>query len=105
MPALYDVYKNHTLPNDVDLINMMVCLVQLMIPPTTNVVDVLAGQPQYSTFVKLLKISGLADALQEFGPFTVFAPTDKVTCRSTLSYVDILQSFSDASLLLQSCDR
>lgn len=63
--------------------NMPVCngivhvIDRVLIPPTGNMVDVLAADSNYSTMVRLVKIAGLADALQAPGPFTVFAPTNK----------------------------
>lgn len=50
---------------------------KVLIPPSGNVVDVLAADRQYSTLVRLVKIAGLADSLQGEGPFTVFAPNNK----------------------------
>ncbi|KAL4236692.1 hypothetical protein ACF0H5_005076 [Mactra antiquata] len=50
---------------------------KVMIPPAGSVLDVLAQDPRFSTLVELLKMAQLADTLQETGPFTVFAPTNK----------------------------
>ncbi|KAK7101208.1 transforming growth factor-beta-induced protein ig-h3-like [Littorina saxatilis] len=50
---------------------------QVMLPPSGNVVDVLAADPNYSTLVRLVKIAGLADYLQRPEALTVFAPTNK----------------------------
>ncbi|KAL3869818.1 hypothetical protein ACJMK2_042451 [Sinanodonta woodiana] len=51
---------------------------KVLIPPSGNVVDVLAKDSRFSTLVDLLKKADLADTLQEIGPFTVFAPTNSV---------------------------
>lgn len=51
---------------------------QVLLPPAGNVVDVLAQDKRFSILVELLKMSKLADTLQETGPYTVFAPTDEV---------------------------
>lgn len=51
---------------------------KVLIPPSGNVVDVLAKDSRFSTLVDLLKKADLADTLQEDGPFTVFAPTNTV---------------------------
>lgn len=50
---------------------------KILLPPEGNLVDVLAANPEYSTLVRLMKVSGLADSLQEEGPFTIFAPNNK----------------------------
>ncbi|GFO03193.1 transforming growth factor-beta-induced protein [Plakobranchus ocellatus] len=49
----------------------------VMIPPRGNVVDVLSLDKKFSILVSLVKRAGLADALQEEGPFTVFAPNNR----------------------------
>lgn len=51
---------------------------QVLVPPRGNVIDVLALNPKFSMMVRLLKRSGLADTLQEDGPFTVFALSNDV---------------------------
>ena len=41
-----------------------------------TVVDVAAGNKQFSTLVTAIKAAGLVDTLKSEGPFTVFAPTN-----------------------------
>jgi uncharacterized surface protein with fasciclin (FAS1) repeats len=41
-----------------------------------TVVDVAAGNPQFSTLVAAVKAAGLVETLSGKGPFTVFAPTN-----------------------------
>jgi uncharacterized surface protein with fasciclin (FAS1) repeats len=41
-----------------------------------NIVEVAAGNPDFSTLVSLVKDAGLVDALQAEGPYTVFAPNN-----------------------------
>jgi uncharacterized surface protein with fasciclin (FAS1) repeats len=41
-----------------------------------TVVDVAAGNPDFSTLVTAVKAAGLAETLSSEGPFTVFAPTN-----------------------------
>jgi len=50
---------------------------RVLVRPPGNVVDLLALDKNASTFLGLLKSAGLADMLQEKGPFTVFAPNDE----------------------------
>jgi uncharacterized surface protein with fasciclin (FAS1) repeats len=41
-----------------------------------NIVEVAAGNPDFSTLVAAVKAAGLVDTLSGTGPFTVFAPTN-----------------------------
>ena len=41
-----------------------------------SIVDIAAGNPDFSTLVELLTTAGLVDTLKGEGPFTVFAPTN-----------------------------
>jgi uncharacterized surface protein with fasciclin (FAS1) repeats len=41
-----------------------------------NIVEVAAGNPDFSTLVAAVKAAGLVDVLAGTGPFTVFAPTN-----------------------------
>ncbi|MBK5926104.1 fasciclin domain-containing protein [Rhodobaculum claviforme] len=43
---------------------------------TGTIVDVAAGNPDFSTLVTAVQAAGLVETLQGPGPFTVFAPTD-----------------------------
>lgn len=43
---------------------------------TPNIVDIAAGDPNFSTLVAALSAAGLVDTLSGPGPFTVFAPTN-----------------------------
>lgn len=42
-----------------------------------TIVEIAAGNPQFSTLVKAVKAAGLVDTLNGDGPFTVLAPTDE----------------------------
>lgn len=46
------------------------------VPATGTVVDVAAGNPDFSTLVAAAKAAGLVEALSGPGPITVFAPTN-----------------------------
>ncbi|XP_045157797.1 transforming growth factor-beta-induced protein ig-h3-like [Mercenaria mercenaria] len=50
---------------------------KVLLPPSGNVLDVLAQNKKFSTLTELVKIAGIADVLQEDGPYTMFAPTDE----------------------------
>jgi uncharacterized surface protein with fasciclin (FAS1) repeats len=41
-----------------------------------DIVDIAAGNPDFSTLVTALKAAGLVETLKGAGPFTVFAPTN-----------------------------
>jgi uncharacterized surface protein with fasciclin (FAS1) repeats len=41
-----------------------------------NIVEIAAGNPDFSTLVAAVKAAGLAETLSGTGPFTVFAPTN-----------------------------
>ena len=41
-----------------------------------DIVDIAAGNPDFSTLVVAVKAAGLVDTLKGEGPFTVFAPTN-----------------------------
>jgi transforming growth factor-beta-induced protein len=43
---------------------------------TSNIVDIAAGNPDFSTLVAAVQAAGLVDALSSDGPLTVFAPTN-----------------------------
>jgi uncharacterized surface protein with fasciclin (FAS1) repeats len=42
-----------------------------------TIVDIAAGNPNFSTLVTAVKAAGLAETLSSKGPFTVFAPTNE----------------------------
>ncbi len=44
--------------------------------PTKNVVEIAAGNKDFSTLVAAVKAAGLAETLSGTGPFTIFAPTN-----------------------------
>lgn len=45
--------------------------------PTKNVVEIAAGNKDFSTLVTAIKAAGLAETLSGTGPFTIFAPTNE----------------------------
>lgn len=44
--------------------------------PTKSIVEIAAGNPEFSTLVSLVQKAGLVSAISSPGPFTVFAPTN-----------------------------
>ncbi len=55
-----------------------------------TVVDVAAGNPDFSTLVTAVKAAGLAETLSGDGPFTVFAPTNEAFAKLPAGTVENL---------------
>jgi transforming growth factor-beta-induced protein len=62
--------------------------------PTKSIVEIAAGNPDFSTLVSLVQKAGLVEALSAAGPFTVFAPTneafDKLSKAAPATYAAVL---------------
>jgi transforming growth factor-beta-induced protein len=57
--------------------NGVVHLIDRVILPTDkDVIDIAAGNPEFSILVAAVQAAGLVDTLKSAGPFTVFAPTN-----------------------------
>jgi uncharacterized surface protein with fasciclin (FAS1) repeats len=48
----------------------------VLVPETRSIVDIAIEDGRFTTLVAALEAAGLVEALQDEGPFTVFAPTD-----------------------------
>ncbi len=59
--------------------------------PPTDIVSLAAGSNSFTTLTSLLRTAGLADALQQAGPYTVFAPTDEAFAALPKGVLDRLQ--------------
>ncbi|HXN04108.1 MAG TPA: fasciclin domain-containing protein [Candidatus Acidoferrum sp.] len=57
---------------------------------TKNIVEIAAGNPDFSLLVAAVKAAGLVDTLSGPGPFTVFAPMDNAFAALPPSTVDSL---------------
>lgn len=55
-----------------------------------TIVDVAAGNPQFSTLVAAVKAAGLVETLNGTGPFTVFAPTNEAFAKLPAGTLDDL---------------
>jgi uncharacterized surface protein with fasciclin (FAS1) repeats len=55
-----------------------------------DIMETLIQAGSFSTFTAALQAAGLADALREAGPFTVFAPTDAAFGKLPVGAVDSL---------------
>ena len=49
---------------------------RVILPSDQDIVDIAAGNPEFSILVAAVKAAGLVDTLKSAGPFTVFAPTN-----------------------------
>jgi phosphate transport system substrate-binding protein len=61
-----------------------------------TIVDIAAGNPDFSTLVSLVQAAGLAETLAGEGPFTVFAPTNDAFAAVPQPILDYLASDVDA---------
>jgi hypothetical protein len=55
--------------------------VAVTIPEANSIVDVAVGAGTFNTLVAAVQAAGLAETLDQGGPFTVFAPTDEAFAR------------------------
>ena len=55
-----------------------------------DIVDIAAGNPDFSTLVAAVTAAGLVDTLKSRGPFTVFAPTNAAFAHLPAGTVDAL---------------
>ena len=60
--------------------------------PTEDIVQVVSGNPDYSTLSQLLTSSGLASLLSETGPYTFFAPNNEAFAALPADQLKNLQS-------------
>jgi uncharacterized surface protein with fasciclin (FAS1) repeats len=58
--------------------------------PKQNVVEIAAGNKDFSTLVAAVKAAGLAETLSGKGPFTVFAPTNEAFAKLPAGTVEDL---------------
>ena len=59
-------------------------------PQDPDIVDIAAGDPNFSTLVAAVQAAGLVDTLKGPGPFTVFAPTNDAFAALPAGTVDTL---------------
>ena len=74
-------FANTLLPTDpicatVQLAKVFCCKPEPETPEVGTIVDISAGNPDFSILVSAVTAAGLVDTLSGDGPFTVFAPTD-----------------------------
>ncbi|AFY43135.1 fasciclin domain-containing protein [Nostoc sp. PCC 7107] len=70
-------------------------------PTGNDIVSIAASNNSFSTLTTLLRTAGLADTLQQPGPYTVFAPTDQAFAALPAGTVQQLQQPENRELLLK----
>lgn len=65
-----------------------------------DIVDVAAGNPDFSTLVAAVKAAGLVDALKGDGPLTVFAPTNAAFAKLPAGAVEDLLKPENKDMLV-----
>ncbi len=73
-----DVYINDAkvIITDIDASNGVIHVIDAVLIPPEDIVDVASGDDRFETLVTALQAADLVETLQGEGPFTVFAPTD-----------------------------
>lgn len=74
---------------DIDAANGVIHVIDKVLLPL-DIVDIAAGNPDFSTLVAALTAAGLVETLQGSGPFTVFAPTNEAFAALPAGTVDSL---------------
>ena len=59
-------------------------------PAAQTIVEIAAGNPDFSTLVSAVKAAGLAETLSGAGPYTVFAPTNEAFAKLPAGTLDTL---------------
>ena len=70
-------------------------------PTSTDIVALAASSSSFTTLTSLLKTSGLADVLQQAGPYTVFAPTDQAFAALPAATLQQLQQPENREALIK----
>ncbi len=74
------------------LLAVLLLVVPVVAAQDQTIVDVAAGNADFSTLVALVEAAGLVDTLKSDGPFTVFAPTDAAFAALPAPVLDYLTS-------------
>jgi transforming growth factor-beta-induced protein len=75
---------------DVEASNGVIHVIDTVILPPGNLVEVALANPDFSTLVTALQAAGLVDALKAPGPFTVFAPNNAAFAKLPAGTVEAL---------------
>jgi uncharacterized surface protein with fasciclin (FAS1) repeats len=72
-----------------------------MVKKDPDIVDIAAGNPDFSTLVAAVKAAGLVETLKGPGPFTVFAPTNEAFAALPAGTVENLLKPENKAKLVQ----
>jgi transforming growth factor-beta-induced protein len=75
---------------DIEASNGIIHVIDTVLLPPPNIVEIAAGNPDFSTLVTAVQAAGLVDALTAMGPYTVFAPNDAAFAKLPAGTVEAL---------------
>jgi transforming growth factor-beta-induced protein len=85
---------------DIAASNGVIHEIDTVLMPKGTIVDVAAGNPDFSTLVAAVKAAGLVETLNGKGPFTVFAPTNAAFAKlPAATLTDLLKPENKAKLV------
>ncbi|MGH7998559.1 MAG: fasciclin domain-containing protein [Brasilonema sp.] len=99
--ALVKLGQLPPLPKNVAAASYIVGGTTASTPTNTDIVSVAASSNSFTTLTSLLKTAGLADILQQPGPYTVFAPTDEAFAALPQETLQRLQQPENRELLIK----
>jgi uncharacterized surface protein with fasciclin (FAS1) repeats len=89
-PALVDIVANNGVVHVIDTV---------LLPRSTTLVDLVVGDPQFSTLLAAVQAAGLADTLATIQGATVFAPTNDAFAALPAGLLDFLLLPENAEML------
>ncbi|NJM69117.1 MAG: beta-Ig-H3/fasciclin [Scytonema sp. RU_4_4] len=99
--ALVRLGQVQPLPNNVAAASYIVGRTTASTPTNTDIVSVAASSSSFTTLTSLLKTAGLADILQQPGPYTVFAPTNEAFAALPQETLQRLQQPENREILIK----
>jgi transforming growth factor-beta-induced protein len=75
---------------DIEASNGIIHVIDSVLLPPPNIVEIAAGNPDFSTLVTAVQAAGLVDALSADGPYTVFAPNNAAFAKLPAGTVEAL---------------
>lgn len=75
---------------DIEASNGIIHVIDSVLLPPPTIVEIAAGNPDFSTLVAAVQTAGLADALSADGPYTVFAPNNAAFAKLPAGIVEAL---------------
>ncbi|HEX7863174.1 MAG TPA: fasciclin domain-containing protein, partial [Verrucomicrobiae bacterium] len=75
---------------DIEASNGVIHVIDTVLLPPPNIVEIAAGNPDFSTLVAAVQAAGLVEALTADGPYTVFAPNNAAFAKLPAGTVEAL---------------